>query len=379
MKITQSTGNSTRPSEIPWLPGTGGFFAVDEDLLCQPMKPGERRVLRLLMPVFNQVALMELRAVDFEKVELLDGEQELLRIETVMELPGTGRIEGVSWASRDGELMKSLTRAMDQVIYRSSKEVALRETSGAFDLGDRSLVRLEKPLSDGHKSKEIRYRATLAGDDAAGLFLNDLSQQTKAVDKNTAEIVVRAVRPDSPPADEAATHAGAGATDEDRQPNSFVQSDDARIVEMATKAVGAETDPWRQAMILERLVHDQVAAKNYSQTFATAADVAKSLEGDCTEHAVLLAALLRARGIPARVAIGLVYVPTEQAFAFHMWTEAFINDRWIGLDGTIGGGGIAACYLKLATSSLKDATGLASFLPVAQVLGKLKIEVLEEK
>lgn len=379
MKITQSTGNDARQSEIAWPAGTGGFFAVEEDLLCQPMKPGERRVLRTLLPVFNQVATVELRAIDFEKTDLLDGDQELLRIDTVTNLPGTGLIQAVSWASRDGEVMKTLTRAMDQVVYRTSKEVATRESGEGLDLGDRSLVRLAKPLSDAHRSQEIRYRATLDGDDPAAVFLKDLSQETKAVDQNTAEIIVRAVRPDSPPAADVPASAGAAATDDDRQPNNFVQSDDPTIVQMAKEAVGGEQDPWRQAVILERLVHDKVAAKNYSQTFATAADVAKNLEGDCTEHAVLLAALLRARGIPARVAIGLVYVPTEQAFAFHMWTEAFVKDRWIGLDGTIGGGGIAACYLKLATSSLKDATGLASFLPVAQVLGKLKIEVLAEK
>ena len=58
-----------------------------------------------------------------------------------------------------------------------------------------------------------------------------------------------------------------------------------------------------------------------------------------------------------------------------MWTEAFVAGQWIGLDGTLGLGGIGAGHLKLATTNLKEATALASFLPVAQVLGKMKIEV----
>ena len=38
--------------------------------------------------------------------------------------------------------------------------------------------------------------------------------------------------------------------------------------------------------------------KDLSVGFATAADVARTAQGDCTEHAVLLAALLRASDIP---------------------------------------------------------------------------------
>jgi hypothetical protein len=105
--------------------------------------------------------------------------------------------------------------------------------------------------------------------------------------------------------------------------------------------------------------------------------VAESREGDCTEHAVLLAALLRALELPARVSIGLVYAPSEQGFAFHLWTEVYLNGRWLPLDGTLGRGGIGAAHLKLADSSLAGDNAYASFLPVAQVLGRLKIEVLD--
>ena len=97
-------------------------------------------------------------------------------------------------------------------------------------------------------------------------------------------------------------------TEDDLRPNSFIQSDDPLIVADAKKAAGDETDPWRVAVALERYVNREVTKKDFTQAFATAAEVAKSREGDCTEHAVFLAALARARGIPARVAIGLVYM-----------------------------------------------------------------------
>ena len=123
--------------------------------------------------------------------------------------------------------------------------------------------------------------------------------------------------------------------------------------------------------------HRAIAAKNFSQAFATAAEVAESLEGDCTEHAVLLAAMARSRGIPARVAMGLVYMEGRQSLGYHMWNEVYVGGRWIGLDATLGRGGIGGGHLKLATSNLQGASALSSFLPVATVLGRLKIEVLD--
>jgi Transglutaminase-like superfamily len=379
LEMTNESGGQVRRSSIPWPQGASGYFAVDESLLRRPMRPGERRTLQSLVPIFNQVAEIELRAITLELTELLEGPRELLRIETTTTLPGAAGIEGVLWTDSQGEARKSLIKSLDQIVYRTTREVATGAAGAKeMDLGDRSLVTLARPIPDAHRARQIRYGVSIDDADPARLFVADLGQHVTSTGPHSAAIVVRAVRPDDPPPGAAASaHATAG--DDDRQANSFIQSDDPRVIAMAREAAGQETAPWPTAVALERYVHQRVAVKNYSQTFASAAEVAESLQGDCTEHAVLLAALLRARGLPARVAIGLVYSPAAQAFAFHMWTEVFIVDRWIGLDGTLGLGGIGAGHLKLAVSNLKEATAFASFLPVAQVLGKLQIDVQQER
>jgi transglutaminase/protease-like cytokinesis protein 3 len=127
---------------------------------------------------------------------------------------------------------------------------------------------------------------------------------------------------------------------------------------------------------LEKHVHDNLITTDFSQVFASAADVARTGRGDCTEYAVLLAALCRARGIPARVAFGLVYVAPQQGFLYHMWTEVWIKDRWIPIDATLGRGGIGADHLKLSDSNLKGASAYTSLLPIANVVGRLKIDVV---
>ena len=107
--------------------------------------------------------------------------------------------------------------------------------------------------------------------------------------------------------------------------------------------------------------------------------MARNLEGDCTEHAVLLAAMLRAAEIPSRVAVGLVYVDSLSAFGGHMWTEAYLDGHWIPLDGTLGRGGTGIGHLKLTDSSLADdgPGALSSFAPLMLVIGQMQIEVIE--
>jgi len=59
-----------------------------------------------------------------------------------------------------------------------------------------------------------------------------------------------------------------------------------------------------------------------------------------------------------------------------MWTEAWIADRWIPLDATLGRGGIGAAHLKLSHSSLEGGSAFAEMLPVIQAVGRLKLEIL---
>ncbi|MCU0723835.1 MAG: transglutaminase-like domain-containing protein [Planctomycetes bacterium] len=58
-------------------------------------------------------------------------------------------------------------------------------------------------------------------------------------------------------------------------------------------------------------------------------------KGDCTEHAILCVAMLRGRGIAARIAGGLAYMGDKQkAFGPHAWAEAVLGGFWIPVDPT---------------------------------------------
>lgn len=121
-------------------------------------------------------------------------------------------------------------------------------------------------------------------------------------------------------------------------PSQFVQSNDPKVRSLARKAVGDTTDAAEAIRRIESFVGTYISGKSLSVGYASAAEVATSKEGDCSEHAVLTAAMCRAVGIPAQVAVGIVYADQfagkRGVFVGHAWTRAFVAGKWIGLDAT---------------------------------------------
>jgi hypothetical protein len=60
-----------------------------------------------------------------------------------------------------------------------------------------------------------------------------------------------------------------------------------------------------------------------------------------------------------------------------MWTEVFIQERWMPIDGTLAKGGVGAGHLQLGHSNMTGVSAYASFLPAMQVIGQLHLELLD--
>jgi transglutaminase-like putative cysteine protease len=374
--VTQTLGHQ-QTRTLPWQPDWGGPFAVDQALRRQPMQPGEQRTVWGLVPVVHVPAATDLKAHGYESVELPGGAQRLLKVEAVTRL-GNQAIVSQLWLDAQGRTLRSWIPAIEQEIVRTTREDAMRPTDERpLDLLAASVVRLTGDRTPSPQARKIVYRARRTDGPIRGLFSEGAGQHVRHIDEQTAELHVELVTPETPPA-QPATAAPRPPGDAERQPSSFVQSDDPQIVAMARQAAGRETDPWRVACALERFVAEAVRNTDFSQAFATAAEVARTLEGDCTEHAVLLAALCRARQIPARVAFGLVYYPPLRGFAYHMWTEVWIGNRWLPLDGTLGQGRVGPDHLKLGDSNLAGEAALADLLGIVSVFGRLELEILEQ-
>jgi hypothetical protein len=372
--IDSTTLGRTTSERIPWQSDWGGLFAPDQSLRKKPLKPGEKRTVRSLSPLGNLAADTHFEALDYETADLPAGKQNLLRLNSTMEFAGQ-KIESVAWMNDQGEVLKTLVPGLEQEVIRTTKEDAIQRPDQKFDLLIASTVPLKGTFVNPHTTKRAVYRARVKSGKIAGLFSEGLSQRVKPIDEQTAEITVLAVRPGQPPKVEAGVPVPS-PTNGDLASSNFVQTDDTLIAQMASHIVPDQRDPWKIAVELEKFVGTTVENKNFSTAFATAAEVARSLEGDCTEHAVLLAALCRARKIPARTAFGLVYYPPQRGFAYHMWNEVWIHDRWIPLDATLMLSGIGADHIKLGDSNLSGGSPFTDLLGVVQVFGRLELELL---
>jgi hypothetical protein len=258
------------------------------------------------------------------------------------------------------------------ILYRATKAVALAPGPIATltDIGISQYVKLKQRIARPHDTTSAIYRVTIEGDEDAGsAFARDGRQEVKNLKGNSFELHVRS-RPEK---NESGEKPGAEFT----QSSYFITSADPKVIEFAKRAVGEETDPRKKALRIEKWVHDHMKVRSH-EALATADHVARTLEGDCTEFAMLTAAMCRAVGVPSRTAVGLIYadVRTGPVFAFHMWTEVFVDGAWLPIDATLARGGVGATHLKITDSSWHDTRTLTPLFPVVRVVGRVKIEVV---
>ena len=136
-----------------------------------------------------------------------------------------------------------------------------------------------------------------------------------------------------------------------------------------------------RARALRSAVHRHIVRKDLATAFATAGETVRSRSGDCSEHAVLLAAALRAVGIPSRTVSGLVWTSRRNepggVFLWHMWTQAVIDDEWIDLDATLGGSrAFHPGHLGVSVSDGSPASLEAGGRAMLEIFGGIDIEVL---
>ncbi len=117
------------------------------------------------------------------------------------------------------------------------------------------------------------------------------------------------------------------------QPGPHVESDDVRVQQLAVQAVGKARNVLHAVRTIAFFVYRYVTPSENVQ-FATAAEVARSPKGDCSEYAVLYVALCRAAGIPARIISGVLYCTDTGAFELHYWAEVLVGEKWFSIDPT---------------------------------------------
>jgi hypothetical protein len=368
-RVTINSKGNKLEETLDWPAGILGPHAQEESIRNQKLAPGEKRNFKTFLPELNVVSTRTLQAKEKAETPLPGGKTGNLL--EVKETTDAAPIESSLWLDEAGETVKmSMPLAGFQMTtYRTTKEDALQATDGGqTDLGYQTLVKPDKPIPHAHSLPSATYRLRFADQAAADSIPESAHQKILSKEGPTLVVRIQRARPENKPAP--------SPGDEFLGNNSYIQPDNPKIHAVVDEATKGYEDPWEKANLLEAWVDGHMTNQDFSIGFASSNEIIDTRRGDCTEHAVLLAALCRAAGIPARVAMGLVYLEQSSSFGYHMWTEVFIGGNWYALDGTIGQGSIGAGHIKIADGSLKGVDANSTFLPIFKVIGKLQIELV---
>jgi hypothetical protein len=370
-------GGDERAEVIPWGSDVRGPYAAEQSLARKPPHEGEVRNLKMFLPELNKVCDVVLTAKGVEDVELGDGgKRGLRRIEQVASLDGKPRPEFnlTFWIDARGQVLKQQQDILGgMVTYRTTRAAAIAPGGPVkFDQISHSVARTRHRITSPEEKRYVKYRVALKEEAPGEVFPGDRRQTLQPADgPNSGFMEVRSAGPND---------GAAGPADIDPQylrPNALISSEDGRVLSNMRRAVAGAVDPWEKATRINHWVFQNIRDKNFKTTFASAGEVARNLSGDCTEHAVLAAAMCRAANVPARVVVGLVYVPDLGGFGYHMWHEVYVNQRWVAQDASFDQTTVDAVHIKLSETSLDGVSPFESFLTVARILGKLEIEPVE--
>ena len=313
-------------------------------------------------------------------VDLLGRVVNLTEIMNTISMPGMGEITSKSYVDEDFKLQKDIMPIMNINIemVACAKEFALGKND-VVELIGKMFVDSPVPLKNLKSVESITYHLAPLADAKMTIPPNDNQQ----VRKSAAGKVVLTVKPLAAPAGVKFPYKGNDRTAlQALKPTQFVQSDHEEIIELARRAVGKAKDAAEAIDKIEAFVAEYVTDKNLSVGYASAVEVARSKQGDCTEHAVLTAALCRAVGIPAQVVTGLAYVrewrSLESGFGGHAWNQAYVGGKWIGLDAAFRGtgrSGYDAGHIALAAGNGDP----GDFFSLVTTMGQFEFEKVEVK
>jgi hypothetical protein len=278
----------------------------------------------------------------------------------------------VSWVDADQTVLKMAMPLMgyDLTMLACSQRCA-QAPNQTSDILTHALVRAPTALSADELQRGVILTLSATKPGALLQFADTDEQQASA----TADGVVLRVEPlgrhnaDAPAARESQPVAA------DSQANSWLQSDAPEIRKLAHDGAVQAKTPRERMQALEQFVRRYIRTKDLSVGYASALEVAKKPEGDCTEHAVLLAALGRALGIPTRVVDGLAYTDhyagVEHVFVPHAWVQAFIDGRWQSFDAALHG--FDAGHIALSVGDGDPWRFFAGF----DTLGRMRVDAVQ--
>lgn len=356
LTIATPGGQRTESREMDQVPALS--LNVPRRLAAAGLVAGARHELSLFDPATLRNAPMTIDVEAREVVRAADRPVPAFRLRSHF-----AGITSLSWVTDTGEVVKEES-PLGLVVVRETREQALNlgvPDRIRTDMLEAAAVVPAKAVRIDDPGAVQRLRLRL--EHAQSLAAADLQGAGQTVEGDVFEIRDQQAQAAGAPDPEAARHLG---------PEPFIESDAPEILAEAQKALAGVTGVRARAEHLVRYVNAMLEKKP-TVSLPSAAEVLRTRVGDCNEHTALYVALARASGLPARIAVGLVYL--RGGFYYHAWPEVYVEERgrglWLPVDPTLNQFPADATHVRLARG------GLDRQAVVLPLIGRLKMTVLD--
>jgi hypothetical protein len=321
------------------------------------LKVGDDIKIPVFDPMDGQKADADIKVLERADLMLADKKEAAWRVRATFRT-----VELVMWIDDEGRLLKGRMPLGITVVRSDRKEIAA-EMSGTRELPELvslTSVPVEGTVPDAQDLKLLRLQVQGTGDwyIPGDNFRqkSDNSQVTVIPEKiPKATYTLPYKKPDM---------------EEYLKPSRFIRSDNPEVIRMAQEIVGDERDPVKAAKLINQWVYKNLR-KVPTPAIPDAHTVLLSRQGDCNEHAILAASFARAVGLPAKVAVGLVY--SGDGFYYHAWVAYWAGKTWFTGDPLMNLMPVGATHITLLYGDVDKHVNVVSFL------GRLKLKVLETK
>jgi Transglutaminase-like superfamily len=319
---------------------------------------------------------------------------------TVSNMPG---VKVRAYVDERGYPVKTAVQflpGMDMVMIQADEQLAKAQVNPPEVMAG-TLIRPDKPIAGARSLRRAIYRVSIPGRDGTSLHLPRSGYQRVVYDNQTTAAVVLDM-------DNPVNVIDDLPNDSHLESSHMIDHENPKVRELLRKALPGDTadlSDYQKASRLRAFVYNYIDEKDLSVGLASAGEAAQTAQGDCTEHAVLLTALLRAEGIPSRTVSGLLYVDEflgeSGVFGYHMWAQAWLEaggkiredagdeggqetgkntsggGRWVDFDGVLDGTDFDAAHIQLSVSSMRDGQMINDMVDMLPLLGGLEVQVIE--
>jgi hypothetical protein len=327
-----------------------------DSLRGKNLKTGDEVVIYVFDPASMGQRPVRLKVLGEEPVTVMGRERMALKLD--VDFMGARQF---AWLGEEGDVLRE-QGLLGMTLERVTKEEALDGLTlmASADLTEVASIPANVAIDDANVLTKMT--ALLANIDTKQLFLNGGRQHFK----NNLLTIIKEPWPG--PAADAKKEPSEEIT-KFLRPSPFIQSDDPLIVNQVKKIISPrDSDTLKAKKIVDWLyLHIE---KRPVLSVPNATETLENRVGDCNEHAVLLAAMARAAGIPAQIEAGLVY--QRGRFYFHAWNVLYLGE-WITADATLGKIPADVTHIRLVRGGADRQVDLMG------VIGKLELKILETK